>query len=305
MFIKEDNEKSQIIKLIKQSRTDDELKSMLINLVNLLVVDNIDISDLKDALRKTLSSNGTKLNSVLDVIEDTQDDSVLTKANKVLNDNDELLDKLENKETKVQPRTKEELKQIIKDTIKEKGNKCDLNFIDTSLITDMSGLFDSSDFNGDISKWDVSNVKNMSEMFDGSKFNGDISNWDVSNVEDMAYMFCVSNFNTDISKWDVSNVKDMSKMFYDSKFNRDISKWNVSNVKDMSEMFEYSKFNRDISKWNVSNVKDMSGIFYSSDFNGDISKWDVSNVKNLSGMYEMFDNSPLEDKPEYQPKFEN
>ena len=305
MFIKEDNEKSQIIKLIKQSRTDDELKSMLIDLVNLLVVDNIDISDLKDALRKTLSSNGTKLNSVLDVIEDTQDDRVLIKANKVLNANDDLLDKLENKEIKVQPRTKEELKQIIKDTIKEKGNKCDLNFIDTSLITDMSGLFDSSDFNGDISKWDVSNVKNMSEMFDGSKFNGDISNWDVSNVEDMAYMFCVSNFNTDISKWDVSNVKDMSKMFYDSKFNRDISKWNVSNVKDMSEMFEYSKFNRDISKWNVSNVKDMSGIFYSSDFNGDISKWDVSNVKNLSGMYEMFDNSPLEDKPEYQPKFEN
>ena len=44
MFIKEDSEKSQIIKLIKQSRTDTELKTMLIDLVNLLVVDNIDIS---------------------------------------------------------------------------------------------------------------------------------------------------------------------------------------------------------------------------------------------------------------------
>ena len=42
MFIKEDSEKSQIIKLIKQSRTDTELKTMLIDLVNLLVVDNID-----------------------------------------------------------------------------------------------------------------------------------------------------------------------------------------------------------------------------------------------------------------------
>ena len=277
-MIENNGEKSQIIKLIKQSRTDNELKEMLIDLVNLLVVDNIDISELKTALRKTLSSNGTKLNSVLDVIEDTQDDNVLIKANKVLNDNDELLDKLENKEIKVQPKTKEELKQIIKDAIKEKGNKCDLNFIDTSLITDMSGLFDSSDFNGDISKWDVSNVKDMSEMFDGSKFNGDISNWDVSNAEDMAYMFC------------------------GSKFNEDISNWNVSNVKDMSKMFEYSKFNQDISNWDVSNVEYMSGIFYSSDFNGDISKWDVSNVKE---MYEMFDNSPLEDKPEYQPKFEN
>ena len=240
MFIKEDNEKSQIIKLIKQSRTDNELKEMLIDLVNLLVVDNIDISELKDALRKTLSSNGTKLNSVLDVIEDTQDDNVLIKANKVLDDNDDLLDKLENKEIKVQPKTKEELKQIVKDTIKEKGNKCDLNFIDTSLITDMNGLFDSSDFNGDISKWDVSNVKNMSEMFAGSKFNGDISNWDVSNAEDMAYMFCESNFNTDISKWNVSNVEGMNYMFYDSNFNRNISKWNVSNVEDMRYIFDKS-----------------------------------------------------------------
>ena len=87
MFIKKDSEKSQIIKLIKQSRTDTELKTMLIDLVNLLVVDNIDISELKSALKKTLSSNRTKLNSVLDVIEDTQDDKVLTKANKVLDDN--------------------------------------------------------------------------------------------------------------------------------------------------------------------------------------------------------------------------
>lgn len=34
----------------------------------------------------------------------------------------------------------------------------DLNFIDTSLIKDMSRLFKNSEFNGDISKWDVSNV---------------------------------------------------------------------------------------------------------------------------------------------------
>ena len=235
MFIKEINEKSQIIKLIKQSRTDNELKSMLIDLVNLLVVDNIDISELKSVLRKTLSSNGTKLNSVLDVIEDTQDDSVLTK------------------EFKIQPKTKEELKQIIEDTIKEKGNECDLNFIDTSLITDMSYLFQHSNFNGDISKWNVSNVKTMEFMFCGSNFDEDISKWDVYNVKDMYAMFCGSSFNGDISKWNVSNVEDMNYMFYDSNFNRNISKWDVSNVETMSYIF---------------------------------------------------DKSPLEDKPEYQPKFE-
>ena len=39
---------------------------------------------------------------------------------------------------KFQPKTKDELKKIIEDTIKEQGNNCDLNFIDTSLIKDMS-----------------------------------------------------------------------------------------------------------------------------------------------------------------------
>ena len=117
---------------------------------------------------------------------------------------------LNESETKVQPKTKRKLKQIINYTIKEKGNECDLNFIDTSLITDMSLLFQNVDFNGDISDWDVSNVVDMEGMFRYSKFNGDISEWDVSNVEDMNTMFYNSSFNGDISKWNVSNVKNMS-----------------------------------------------------------------------------------------------
>jgi surface protein len=63
-------------------------------------------------------------------------------------------------------------------------NNEDLRFICTTKITDMSGMFYDSQFNGDISNWDVSNVTNMSVMFEYSQFNGDISNWDVSNVRD-------------------------------------------------------------------------------------------------------------------------
>ena len=77
--------------------------------------------------------------------------------------------------TAVQPKTKDELKKIIEDTIKENGFNCDLNFIDTSLIKDMSRLFSGSKFNGDISKWNVSNVESMENMFRFSKFQGDIS----------------------------------------------------------------------------------------------------------------------------------
>ena len=49
----------------------------------------------------------------------------------------------------------------------------DLQFICTSKVTDMSEMFFTSKFNGDISKWDVSNVTDMSGMFYVSEFNGD------------------------------------------------------------------------------------------------------------------------------------
>ena len=88
------------------------------------------------------------------------------------------------------PQTKEELKDIILKRIKAEGKEVDLNDIDVSNITDMSKLFEGTNFNGDISEWDVSNVTDMSYMFYGcNKFNKDISYWDVSNVTYMHSMF--------------------------------------------------------------------------------------------------------------------
>ena len=112
------------------------------------------------------------------------------------------------------PKTKDELKDIIKRRIESEGNECNLNDIDTSNITDMSDLFIASRFNGDLSNWDVSNVTDMESMFALSTFNGDISKWDVSNVINMKQMFTHSNFNGDISKWNVSNVKFKLGMFH-------------------------------------------------------------------------------------------
>ena len=86
------------------------------------------------------------------------------------------------------PTDKKELEKLIKQRIGQYGPNCDLNDIDVSRITDMSRLFEWSQFNGDISKWDVSNVKNMSGMFMNSQFNGDISKWNVSKVERMDRM---------------------------------------------------------------------------------------------------------------------
>ena len=164
------------------------------------------------------------------------------------------------------PKTREELKEIIEQRIEKEGNEVDLNDIDVSEITDMSGLFMNLDFNGDIYEWDVSNVNNMAYMFyKCKKFNQDLSSWDVSNVENMNSMFngC-HNFNQDISPWDVSKVTNMDSMFTGCKnFNQDISSWDVSKVIDMSDMFwECKNFNQDISSWDVSKVKYYDNIFY-------------------------------------------
>ena len=106
------------------------------------------------------------------------------------------------------------IKDSVKHSINVLGDECNLNFIDTELIT------------------------NMKYMFKYSEFNGDISGWDVGNVTDMRYMFYGSKFNGDISSWNVGNVTDMKSMFYNSKFNRDISNWNVEKVTNIHSMFD-------------------------------------------------------------------
>ena len=194
----------------------------------------------------------------------------------------------------IQPQSKAELEKIIKETIEKNGPNCNLNFIDVSQITDMSHLFEESDFNGDIRKWNVSNVTTMEKMFrKNKKFEGDLSNWNVSNVTNMEGCFSQTIFNGDISKWNVSKVTNMRSMFYEAKFNGDISKWNVSEVTNMRSMFYCADFNSDISKWNVSKVTNMDHMFSGPlisffgrcNFNGDISNWDVSNVTNMNSMF--------------------
>ena len=147
--------------------------------------------------------------------------------------------------------SKKDLQKIIVETIKEEGPNCDLNWIDVSGVTDMSFLFNFTEY------LDYLQAKHFRDQY---PFNCDISKWDVSNVKDMEGMFSVcTEFNQDISKWDVSNVKDMEGMFrFAKKFNQPIGKWDVSNVKLFNTMFfSASSFNQDISNWKINQDADV------------------------------------------------
>ena len=199
----------------------------------------------------------------------------------------------------MKPENKQALVAEITRATNAHGYTVDLNYIDTSAITNMSWLFGSygkngyglNKFNGDISKWDVSNVTYTSRMFiNATSFDQDISGWDVSNVNNTSRMFAnAKSFNGDISEWKVSNVTNMYAMFYGATaFNQDISRWDVSNVTNMYAMFYGANaFNRDISSWKVGNVNTMYGMFYGATaFNQDISRWDVSKVTDMSFMFQ-------------------
>lgn len=89
------------------------------------------------------------------------------------------------------PTSKEELRLLIEQELEQQGPDADLDFIDTSLIEDMSSLFNKlKPRNIKIDYWDTSNVTNMSYMFYGcTQFNSDLSNWNVSKVTEMSAMF--------------------------------------------------------------------------------------------------------------------
>jgi len=156
----------------------------------------------------------------------------------------------------------------------------DVTKVNTSCITDMSGLFyGNKTFNQDISNWDVSNVTNMKGMFRNAKtFNQPLDNWDTSNVTDMQGMFSyASKFNQDISKWNISNVKSIShlnftdfllehtsfseknyKKLYDSWIKQDISEDVQDYLKRILYRLYPSKIPAKISSLQIKKITDHS-----------------------------------------------
>ena len=162
---------------------------------------------------------------------------------------------------------------------------------DVANVTNMSGMFTRSSFNGHIANWDVRNVSQMQNMFAHTLyFNQDISEWNVAGVTNMASMFeSAAVFNGVIGGWDVSKVTDMNSMFHNAKnFNQALAEWDVANVINMARMFSgASSFDKPIGDWDVKKVLSMANMFsHSETFNQDISNWQLDSLTSMEAMFE-------------------
>ncbi|EKV55973.1 hypothetical protein A966_13048 [Brachyspira hampsonii 30446] len=157
--------------------------------------------------------------------------------------------------SKYKPKNKIELRSLIE------NNNIYLGDIDTSLITDMSMLFDKPNyacFDGSYSEYENYNVR--------IDFSG-IEKWNTSNVVTMKSMFHnIKNFNININDWNVSKVIDLSYMFYGAEnFNQPLNNWNVSNARYMACMFKNAlNFNQDLNAWNINKDADIKDMFFNT-----------------------------------------
>jgi len=160
--------------------------------------------------------------------------------------------------------------------------------IDTSKVTDMSYMFDSTGMESEVFKldlgnyFDTSNVTNMNSMFfntgsDNPSFELKLGNkFNTSNVTNMYFMFAGAGFDSevftlDLSGFNTSNVTNMRGMFMHTGYTNHNFTLNLGDsfdtgkVTTMHTMFEGTGFNS--NKFNVSIlIKNPGTAYYSSIF---------------------------------------
>eukprot|EP00971_Amphidinium_carterae_P093045 1841843-Amphidinium_carterae.1 len=88
------------------------------------------------------------------------------------------------------PMGKKELQMAVKEWLKSQtmaeATYGHISLWNTSMVTDMSGLFEDADeFNASIGSWDTSKVTTMEGMFSGAEsFNQEIASWNTERVTD-------------------------------------------------------------------------------------------------------------------------
>ncbi len=183
------------------------------------------------------------------------------------------------------------------------GNKIAIICQDGGVVApeDSSWLF-SLDFSSnrlvllDLSNLDTSSVTNMSGMFADCRFLTELnlSNFDTSKVTDMSYMFrnCRGLTELNISNFDTSRVTVMNAMFSycGSLTELNLSNFDTSNVTNMTSMFGecYGLTELDLSNFDTSKVRYMILMFFGCSGLTEITvgcNWTTENVNNAIYMF--------------------
>lgn len=185
----------------------------------------------------------------------------------------------------------------------------------TGYVTDMSYMFDGSDFNQDIGGWQTGSVTSMVGMFKNAQlFNYALNKWPAWQATNMSYMFFgatafnqlpptpsssygvnishmfdgATSFNQPLSAWDARYIFNMSYLFSDAtSFNQPINNWNVEFCSNMAGMFNgATSFNQFLGSWNTINVTNMSAMFAGAVvFNKPLNGWSTGKVTDMSLMF--------------------
>lgn len=155
----------------------------------------------------------------------------------------------------------------------------------TGQVLNMSSLFSSTSFNGDITHWDTQSVTNMAVMFIyNSAFNQPIGDWNTSSLINASNMFTfASSFNQPLDNWDMSNATDFSSMFYGAtNFNQNINSWDTSANTAFQNMFrEAINYDQPLDNWDMSNARNIQTMFQNaSSFNQPIGNWNMPLLDN-------------------------
>ncbi|MDF7638136.1 BspA family leucine-rich repeat surface protein [Lactobacillus sp. ESL0791] len=171
-----------------------------------------------------------------------------------------------------------------------------LSNLDTSQVTNMSGLFSNTGIKSlDLTGLDTSHVTDMSEMFADCQqlANLNFGGIDTSHVTTMARMFyeCGKLKQLDLGGLNTAGLLDMSNMFnYSGLEQADLSKLNTSQVTDMSELFSECYHLQSINLGNIdtANVTNMSNMFAECPklSSIDVSKLNTSKVTEINGMFQ-------------------
>lgn len=196
------------------------------------------------------------------------------------------------------PETYDELIDLVQDRYDENHESPFLLDIDTSLIEDMSGLFESftKTIELDLSTWNTSNVETMESMFYACTHlkTLNISSFNTANLENMNYMFsyCKSLTDIDLTHLDISNVTTMEEMFSNcinlntvNLSNLDFSKvYNITKMFSQCNSIKLLDFSIRINTSNMNQLEQFNDIF----MNTDVEKIIISK----DFIYKMFDILP-------------